>query len=64
MYRKIQENKQKGQLKSDISRELKLDPETVAKYYDMSEQEYRGVTSHTKRLKNHALIETAHYLDS
>ena len=42
MYRKIQENKQKGRLKSEISRELKLDPGTVAKYYDMSEQEYRG----------------------
>ena len=42
MYRKIQENKQKGQLKSEISRELKLDPGTVAKYYDMSEQDYQG----------------------
>jgi len=42
MYRKIQENKQKGQLKSEISRELKLDPGTVAKYYDMSEHEYRS----------------------
>ena len=41
MYRKIQESKKKGMLKAEISRELKLDPETVAKYYDMSEQEYR-----------------------
>jgi transposase len=42
MYRKIQESKKKGLLKSEISRELRLDPGTVAKYYDMSEQEYRG----------------------
>ena len=41
MYRKIQESKKKGRLKSEISRELKLDPRTVAKYYDMSEEEYR-----------------------
>jgi hypothetical protein len=42
MYRKIQESKKKGLLRSEISRELRLDPGTVAKYYDMSEQEYRG----------------------
>ena len=42
MYKKIQESKKKGLLKSEISRDLKLDPGTVAKYYDMSEQEYRG----------------------
>jgi transposase len=41
MYRKIQESKKKGRLKSEISRELKLDPGTVAKYYDMSGKEYR-----------------------
>jgi hypothetical protein len=41
MYRKIQESKKKGLLKAEISRDLRLDPGTVAKYYDMSEQEYR-----------------------
>ena len=40
MYQKIQAFKRQGLLKAEISRKLKLDPETVAKYYDMSEQEY------------------------
>ena len=41
MYQKIQECKKKGYLKSEISRKLGLDPGTVAKYYRMSEAEYR-----------------------
>lgn len=41
MYKKIQKYKRKGKNKSEISRELKLDPHTVAKYYDMDHQEYK-----------------------
>jgi hypothetical protein len=41
MYREIQKCKKKGYLKSEISRKLKLDPGTVAKYYHMSEEQYR-----------------------
>ncbi len=44
MYQKIQKCKKKGYLKSEISRELKLDPGTVAKYYNMGETEYREYT--------------------
>jgi len=41
MYQKIQKCKRKGWLKSRISKELGLDPATVAKYYNMGEGEYR-----------------------
>ena len=41
MYTKIQKYKGKGWLKSRISKELGLDPATVAKYYNMGEGEYR-----------------------
>jgi len=41
MYIKIQKCKRKGWLKSRISKELGLDPATVAKYYSMGEEEYR-----------------------
>jgi hypothetical protein len=41
MYKKIQEFKRKGYLKSKISKEMKIDPATTAKYYRMSETEYR-----------------------
>ena len=41
MYKKIQEFKKKGYLKSKISKEMKIDPATTAKYYRMSETEYR-----------------------
>jgi len=41
MYGKIQEYKRQGWLKAEIARQLELDPATVAKYYEMSEQEYR-----------------------
>ena len=40
MYQKIQTYKRQGFLKAEVCRKLKLDPETVAKYYDMSESEY------------------------
>jgi len=40
MYQKIQTLKRQGFLKVQISRKLKLDPETVAKYYEMRESEY------------------------
>jgi len=42
MYQEIQKLKKKGYLKSEISRKLKIDPETAAKYYGMSEEEYRA----------------------
>ena len=42
MYQEIMKLKKKGYLKSEISRKLNIDPETVAKYYSMSEAEYRG----------------------
>lgn len=42
MYQEILKLKKKGYLKSEIARKLNLDPETVAKYYRMSEKEYRG----------------------
>lgn len=45
MYREIQKYKKKGYLKAEISRKLGLDPGTVAKYYRMSEAEYREYTS-------------------
>jgi transposase len=41
MYQEILKCKKKGYLKSEISRKLGLDPGTVAKYYHMSEREYR-----------------------
>ena len=41
MYQKIQKCKRKGWLKSRISKELGLDPTTIAKYYNMGEGEYR-----------------------
>ena len=41
MYQKIQTCKRQGLLKAEISRKLELDPRTVAKYYDMSEVDYR-----------------------
>ena len=41
MYQEILKCKKKGYLKSEISRKLGLDPGTVAKYYNMSEREYR-----------------------
>ena len=49
MYQKIQNYKKKGYLKSEIAQELKIDPGTVAKYYHMSEEEYR---EYTDTLKN------------
>lgn len=42
MYQEIQKLKKKGFLKSEISRKLNIDPETAAKYYGMSEEEYRA----------------------
>ena len=42
MYQEVLKLKKKGYLKSEIARKLNLDPETVAKYYRMSEAEYRG----------------------
>ncbi len=41
MYRKIQSFKRRGFLKGEIARNLRLDPGTVARYYAMSESEYR-----------------------
>jgi len=41
MYQEIQKCKKKGYLKSEIAKKMKLDPETVAKYYTMKESEYR-----------------------
>jgi len=41
MYQEIQKCKKKGCLKSEIARKMKLDPGTVAKYYNMNEKEYR-----------------------
>jgi transposase len=41
MYQEIMKCKKKGYLKSEVSRKLGLDPGTVAKYYRMSESEYR-----------------------
>ncbi len=41
MYQKIQTCKRQGLVKAEISRKLELDPRTVAKYYDMSEIDYR-----------------------
>jgi transposase len=42
MYQEIQKLKKKGCLKSEISRKLAIDPETAAKYYHMSEEDYRA----------------------
>ncbi len=44
MYKEILKCKKKGCLKSEISKKLGLDPGTVAKYYHMSEAEYRAYT--------------------
>ena len=41
MYKEIQKFKKKGYLKSEISRKMRIDPATAAKYYHMSETEYR-----------------------
>ncbi len=41
MYKKIQKLKRKGFNKSKIAEKLKLDPHTVAKYFDMSQEEYK-----------------------
>ena len=41
MYQEIIKLKKKGYLKSEISRKLHIDPETVEKYYTMSEEKYR-----------------------
>lgn len=52
MYQKIQTCKRQGLLKAEISRKLGLDPRTVAKYYDMSEIDYRGyLKTHNYRYK-------------
>ena len=52
MYQEILKCKKKGWLKSEISKKLKIDPGTVAKYYTMSEAEYREYsTSHMYRDK-------------
>ena len=40
MYKKIQACKSQGLFKAEIARKLELDPGTVAKYYDMGEEEY------------------------
>ena len=42
MYLEILKCKKKGYLKSEISKKLRLDPGTVAKYYNMNEAEYRA----------------------
>jgi hypothetical protein len=47
MYQQITKLKKKGYLKSEISRKLHIDPDTAAKYYSMSEAEYRGYTLFT-----------------
>lgn len=41
MYREIQTEKKKGKSKGAISRELKIDPKTVKKYYEMTEEEFQ-----------------------
>jgi transposase len=41
MYKEIQKFKKKGYLKSEISRKMRIDPATAAKYYNMNEIEYR-----------------------
>jgi transposase len=41
MYQKIQTFKRQGLLKAEIGRKMELDPGTVAKYYEMSEADYR-----------------------
>lgn len=41
MYQKILKFKKKGYSKARISKKMKIDPATVAKYYSMSEKEYR-----------------------
>ena len=52
MYKKIQACKSQGLFRSEIARRLKLDPGTVAKYYDMGEAEYSAyLQSHTYRDK-------------
>lgn len=40
MYKKIQKYKRSGLNKSKIAKKLKLDPHTVAKYFDMTPKEY------------------------
>ena len=40
MFQNIQKLKRQGVTKSKISRDLKLDMKTVAKYYLMSAEEY------------------------
>ena len=40
MFQNIQKLKKQGVTKSKISRDLKLDMKTVAKYYSMSAEEY------------------------
>jgi len=52
MYQKIQTCKRQGLLKAEISRKLELDPRTVAKYYEMSEEDYREyLKKHNYRFK-------------
>lgn len=52
MYQKIQTCKRQGLVKAEISRKLELDPRTVAKYYDMSEIDYREyIKTHNYRYK-------------
>jgi hypothetical protein len=40
MYKRIQKLKRKGLKKSEIAQKLKMDPHTIAKYYDMSKKDF------------------------
>ena len=52
MYRKIQACKAQGLFKAEIARELEIDPGTVARYYDMSDEKYlKYLLSHKYRDK-------------
>ena len=42
MYRQIQNFKRKGLNKKEIASELEKDPKTVAKYYSMGEEQFKG----------------------
>jgi hypothetical protein len=42
MFRRVQELKRQGYSKAAIGQALKLDPKTVAKYFDMEEEEFRS----------------------
>jgi hypothetical protein len=47
MYRRIQELKNRGYGKSEVTKKLKLDPATVRKYYHMASEEFRAYLEQT-----------------